>query len=426
MRSSTVNRRTAVGPAARAVPETSALDSLPVPNGSSEPFDAARFMTIALAVLLATQMLAFPFAGSQIAAALPILAGTLALMAYRGRAVVDYGLLLIWMPMIALAAAVQLFARDFSITSFALFAVLYGMLCVRIRISREEYERLLQNVVRIALVIAGTVILQHTSQFLGGPFFDARSLLPDQLAYDNYVYRQPLYWGSPYEKPNGILLLEASVTSQLLALGFIIELIRARRAWVLITLLVTLAGTFAGTGLLMVALTAPLLLLKVNRNVVIVALFATPLLLLVLLEAGWVDIVLKRLGEFGQEGTSANARFAAPAELMMEILSTGDLTQLLFGIGAGQLPQGPDILWWATTKVMAEYGLLVFALFMAYNLRWLYIGRPDFVVAWAIGWFFHVLNGALLVPAFIAIAHLVVGAYVLERATTQPTRRESG
>lgn len=383
--------------------------------------DIVPVLVIGFALLLATSLMALPLGGSQVAVAFFVYYGVIGMMLVRGRLWPDPWLLTIALPMFAIAAISQVVTREFSITSFVFFMAIYVPLCFRFRITAEEHARLINALVTITLIIAGTVFLQHASQAVGGPFFDVKSLLPQPLIFETYVYRQPLVWGSPYDKPNGILLLEASVTSQMLAFGLILEVLYRKRPWALAILGAALLATFAGTGLLLVLLCLPFLMARMNPRLIIFPLIALVLVSPILIESGWLDVVLRRLGDFDKEGTSANSRFVAPLALMADFVSTDDIVVFLFGIGAGQLPQAPGTVWWATSKLLVEYGAVTFAFYMAFLIRWMYVGRPNFIVAWAAGAIYHVLNGSLLVPFFVAFVHFTSAAYRIE-APSPPQR----
>lgn len=375
-----------------------------------------RIVAIALPLMVILGKFAAPLGGdNQIEASFVVVIAAMVGMLMVGKVVIDPMLCLAGMVFTTTAVIANLWiGRAFSLPSLLFMIALYAPLVLRFQISNPEYQRILAAYVAMSLMIAGAVALQHAMQLVGGPFFNIEAATPQAFLFREYVYIQPLVWGSAFNKPNAIFLLEASVTSQFLALGIVVELATRHRAWVLLILAAALLATFAGTGLLMLVLTAPFLLRHVRRSLVIAAIIAVPIFGVVATATGWTEIIAERVTEHEKQGSSANARFVAPFERMQATLAEPDEKHVFFGIGAGNIERHIGIVWIPVAKVLVEYGLISFVCFLWFVTLWLYRGRPVFAIAWAAGLMFHLLNGSLLVPLFLYVPYFLGAAFVVD------------
>jgi hypothetical protein len=246
---------------------------------------------------------------------------------------------------------------DFSVGSFLLVCAAYAPFVIFIPVSLELYRRCL-NAFQTMMVIAGLLtIIQNLWQVLAGwhTFPDMEKLLPEPLLMQGYAYIQPLFYGSPYIKPNAFFFLEVSILSQFTACALIIELVWFQRFWHILLYLLTLFSCFAGTGLLIIALVAPLLALHLSRRLVLIGIVPGFAALLAAFSFGWYDQIERRFSEFDQHSSSGYMRFIEPANELFKFLN--DSSSLYTGIGAGAAPKDPGVVWWPITKLVAEYGL---------------------------------------------------------------------
>lgn len=288
-----------------------------------------------------------------------------------------------------------LFATNYSFNSFALFAVLYMPMIVAFRVSEKGYRRCMDFFSTLMVAMVGIVLIQHLIQLSVGwqywPNLD--KLLPSSLLIPYFNYVQPIVWGMNYMKPNAIFFLEVSFLSQFIALALGVELVIFRRWWRIALFTSAVFMTFAGTGLLLLLLTVPVLVGRVSIRKMLVT---TALLALVGLLAwwlGWVDLVSHRFDEFSRTGASANMRFVEPYNRLVEFAS--DPNSLYRGIGAGQIEKALNFQWWPITKAILEYGIIPGLLFYGFFLYTLFNHAPRLRIAYMLAIWFS-FEGALL------------------------------
>jgi hypothetical protein len=111
----------------------------------------------------------------------------------------------------------------------------------------------------------------------------------------------------------------------------------------------------------MVALVAPLLLLKLSRRLVLIGIVPGFVAVLAAFSFGWYDQIERRFSEFGQRNSSGYMRFIEPANELSAFVNKS--SSLYTGLGAGAAPKDPGVVWWPITKLVAEYGLPTAILF---------------------------------------------------------------
>jgi hypothetical protein len=216
----------------------------------------------------------------------------------------------------------------------------------------------------LALFLCLAGILQYLAQFVIGVryAYPIEHFTPDQYLTHGYNFLNPLHYGSQTMKANGVFLLEPSYFSQLLATGFALEAAGPQRVWRLICFCVGFIVSYSGTGLLMMAVTLPTLVLVYKRYSLLVLLGLAGVTLLVAGEFVGLDIFTKRMSEFSNTGTSGYQRYVGPA-LMIDQYLLSSLQRSLFGVGAGMMMRmTPAPLYhfaetgWA--KIILEFGFV--------------------------------------------------------------------
>lgn len=251
-----------------------------------------------------------------------------------------------------------LFSRTYSLNSMALYYVLYLPFVVAFETQRATYRRCLEFFSTVMLAFAVVVWLQHLTQFTVGwqywPNLD--KLVPKRFLIPEFNYLQPIEWGVNLMKPSGVAFLEVSILSQFLTFALLIELLFLQRTWRAVFFGGTLFATFAGTGLLLLAVSLPIVLLKMNTRTFAIILATAFVAAFVALQLHWFDFVAHRFGEFQVGGSSANSRFIAPLDRIRDALA--DPTAVYAGVGAGQIERGGSTFWWPLVKASVEYGLV--------------------------------------------------------------------
>ena len=165
----------------------------------------------------------------------------------------------------------------------------YSTYIIRLNVTRDFYLRCINFFVGVMIVIAFITIVQIGGQAATGkvvvPSMD--EILPKNLIIEGFVYWQPLYWGSEIIKPPAFFFREVSFVSQFLALAIVAEIAFFRRIWRLLILIVALFSTFAGTGLLILAIMSPLLLAKLPRAGKLLTIPLVAAAVVVLSFSGW-------------------------------------------------------------------------------------------------------------------------------------------
>lgn len=220
---------------------------------------------------------------------------------------------------------------------------------------------------KIMLIIACLGVFQYFFQFLAGPqwAFIMETYVPDAFYKKGFNGMNALGFGSHVYKSNGVFFLEPSMFCQFLAIAVLIELIYFRNWLRMAAYIFGIAITFSGTGLVILFLVLPFVLLRQKRYGVVftltVLLFSAPL---------WAPYVglgtqIERATEITNNQTSGYARFISMFPFIdMYILQ--ETKTFFFGRGAGSIPWDGGILAtvdyeifspsWA--KLFFEYGFL--------------------------------------------------------------------
>jgi hypothetical protein len=163
-------------------------------------------------------------------------------------------------------------------------------------------------------------------------------------------------------------MLEPSVFSQMCAIGFIAELCGRSRYLRLALYVVALIVAYSGTGLMILAVSLPILVLMhgrwdlIGRGVFLIA------LILLLAEPLNLTVITDRFDEFQNTGSSGFARFVGWQDLFADRLWPST-TAALFGHGAGSFESasvGYTAAQMAFTKIVFEFGVLGALVYFGY------------------------------------------------------------
>ncbi len=309
--------------------------------------------------------------------------------------------------MLSVLGMLQVVRGDgFSLMSVALMSAVGLAFVPAIREGGLNMDGALRFFCNLSTCIAVLGILQFILQFVAGPdwAFPIETWLPREYRVLNINDKVPLYYGASIFKANGVVMMEPSVFSQLCALGLTAELIGGNRARRLLIYAAALVVSYSGTGLLILAVTLPLVVILHERwdllvrgliFAVVLALFADPLNL---------DVTLRRTGEFSSSGSSAAARFISWRVLFADHLWNSPVATL-FGHGAGtyaEIAAGYGASEMAHSKIIFEFGLLGGALYLAFILYCMLSSAAPWVlrIGMVITYF---MNGAYT-PATLGIA----------------------
>lgn len=315
---------------------------------------------------------------------------------------------------IAAGAATGFFAERHSPASLALMALLYAPFVFSFPTSEANFLRCLKFFSNVMVVLAAAEFLQHAIQLVASPLAwpNLYELLPKTVLIPDFNYLQPLVWRSHFDKPQAFVFLEVSLLSQYLALALAIEIAMFRRLKRVVLFTAALFATFAGTGILLIAVALPVLIGRMTiRNMLLVV--AVLLIVAGIAgEAGWLDTVGGRLGEFQKTGGSANHRFIEPFDRMVDFL--GKPGSIYSGIGAGQIEKADNRQFWPIAKATIEYGLITGLLFYAYIVYTLFDRPPSRSLAFTLLLWF-TFEGSLLTAVNPITCLLLSSLFVIER-----------
>ena len=288
-------------------------------------------------------------------------AGVLAL--HRVRTVVFLLLLALVLLGLAFHAAAPGGLPDgLNLKSLAQFLLLtaFAVLTFAEPLSERAFFRLLTL---LLLVVAIAGVAQFAAQFAGLRLFSFTGLVPDSLLFESgYNLSIPVGIGDIL-KSNGLVLVEPSVFSQLMAIGLIVEAVAFRRLTFLAAFTTGLLLSFSGTGwVVLAAFVAGAAVTSGRRGLLtaggVVLLLGVGLAIVTFAAPEFAAALVGRLDEIGHPGTSGHLRFVTPFWMLEDIL-VAHPPALLLGIGSGgsehlPLPYEYDVN--TPVKIMAEYG----------------------------------------------------------------------
>lgn len=360
-----------------------------------------------LVLVICLQRFGLAIGGSTVFVSLffgPLMLGLLLL---SGRLVVHGSSFCLLLLLLAILLPSQaLLATRFSPSSLALFLIMILPYAFRIDPRLDLYPFAVRRFRAVMLVAAGLGIYQFFGQFvLPAMFvFPIDELVPTAFLKRGYLFRNPLFFGSPYFKSNGVLFLEPSFFSQSLALGIIVELLYFGSLLRLAVLALALVLTFSGTGLMVLAIALPLIVLKRSLSVAL-GIVGAGIVVLVLASVAapeMVEAYTNRFGELGTPGTSGYARFTLPLLFALDEIMSG---RAMVGLGAGGIEEFRilvategalfDPTWF---KLLIEYGIPSFLLFLVLLVHRLIVSSRSGVLGAALFVLFTVTGGYLVDP----------------------------
>jgi len=255
-------------------------------------------------------------------------------------------------------------ASPYSAASVALLLALHLPYLLAPAGRAHDPEKVLDYFLDLVLLIAAAGIAQFAAQFsLGAHWaFPIENLMPQALVVERFNMQIPLEWGSSTYKANGLVMLEPSFFSQLLAVAIVAELLRPLRWWRLALMILALVLSYSGTGLLVLALCLPLLMLGRLRAEIVFAAVLGAVVLAAFSDNLQLERIASRATEFTSSGSSGFERFVGGYHFFSQFLWDDPLRALLgFGPGSfsdfkpmARLPVSEMSL----TKMVFEYGLL--------------------------------------------------------------------
>ena len=337
-------------------------------------------MLLLLAPLIGATLLAklsvppFGERGIAVGVGIPFAIAGLALLLGRLRLAADRA---VW----ALASTTTLFGiallrgESFSLLSLLMYAVIHLPYAVEIADGEALRERAQRFFIGLAALIGALGALQIALQFVLPVqwAFPLENFAPKGFIVAAFNQQGPVDFGSELYRANGMVMLEPSFFSQLLAVAIVAELCgRHRKAWLALFAL-ALVLSYSGTGLVVLALALPVLLLTRARMGLFVGTLLAVLMMAALAYALDAEVFAKRAAEIATPGSSGFARFVGGFYMWDQFLWHEPL-RALFGYGAGAFDRYEKLASYpvaamAITKMVFEFGVLgalVYFGFLAY------------------------------------------------------------
>jgi hypothetical protein len=304
-------------------------------------------------------------------------------------------------------------------TSLALLVAIYSIYSLRLRPGAFDSYFPYRAFSNIACLVALAGVLQFALQRIIGVenafWLDTRD---SEAILVGFLAVQPISYGSYIMKSNGFFLLEASFLSQLAGLALIIELAYFGRISRTICLICALVVALSGTGLIIVFVLGPLVLLWRRESTLFIGLTIFAFLLLGLSEALHLDTLVARSEELSSTDSSGFARFVSIFYLL-DLFTFNDALATIVGRGPGSVTefipvvnfQAHDPTW---GKVAYEYGLIGLVFYLAMII---YVTSPaPFFARTSVWILFFFLGGNLL--------NHVAHAYMLALAAWLPAQNQ--
>ena len=310
---------------------------------------------------------AYEISGSEILFGVPMILAAAGLGLLSGRLKVEPQRMAAYLLLAAIlvaesALAVQTFVMSSLILLLAM-PLAYGF---RLVAPVEPAEVHLRRFLNLAFIICLAGIAQYFGQFVLGKklVFPIESFTPHNFVTHQYNTQIPIHFGGSTYKSNGIVMLEPSYFSQLLALGFSLEFVGPKRLVRLGAYLIGFYVAYSGTGLVMLGVTITVLLIVNKRFDQLIIGLVGAVVVFMFAEQLRLDFFTKRLTEFNSTGSSGYQRYIGGLHLFNQYLWHTP-QRWLFGLGAGMMFRTTPWATFATAgtgwvKMMLEFGLVGF------------------------------------------------------------------
>jgi hypothetical protein len=343
---------------------------------------ATRVDTALLASVLFLQRFTLPFGATLLHLDLVVIGLILLYQLFSGKLVIQYDRFLWFLGLaLAITCALLLNFKSNMLTAYFQFMMLFLLFTLSRPSNPFQYKRTLQAFQFLVLLLSCVGVAQFAAQFVidGRQLLRFYGLVPD--IFLDPVHDQGSLGARTFGnliKSTGIFLAEASIFSQITALGILIEVLEFGRPRYLVVMALGFLVACSGTGLLLLLLFLPLAALRHGRaglSALLVVIFVAGLV-----TTGIFDLsaFTSRIGEFEDTGSSGFGRFVGPFWLATKQFDTASLQSLLVGSGPGSVKIVSALRYFDAVfevnwfKIFHEYGIFgcfSFGLFLASCFR---------------------------------------------------------
>lgn len=295
--------------------------------------------------------------------------------------------------------SIMIQTNAYSVNSVILMVAVYLPFILYIEVSDSTYKKLLNIYLTFMIFFGGIIFLQHIIQLIWSwrawPNMD--HIVPPEYLFDGFIYTSPISYGSHYNRPQAIFFLEPSYISQWTAIALALELVYFRRVWRMVFYAVVLLCCFAGTGMLLLLICAPVLLGRLSRRTLGIVAVMLAVIVVTIISINWVGQVGHRFTEIQRTNSSAYHRFIVPFEILSKF--TQNVSSIWVGEGPGTGNKERNEFWWVTTKLTYEYGFLTTLSFLAFFGYCLFKSAPSQRIAFMFMVFFNFMGG-FIIPVY--------------------------
>lgn len=289
-----------------------------------------------------------------------------------------------------LGAASLINVESVSVPSIAMLMVLHLPYVFHIRCSEKTRGDVLRTLLNVALIIALCGLFQFAMQSFAygalptGWLYPIENLLPASWRVTGFNMQIPLSYGSTVYRANGIFMQEPSFYSQFLAIAVLAELVSFNRMWRVLLLMIAIVVAQSGTGLILLGVCLPLLVIAYRRGDLLVG----GLIVLGILALSGpllhVDNLIGRIGEFSSTKSSAYERFVGGFHVFDVALAEAPM-RAMFGFGAGTYREvvqslGHPAAEMALFKMVMEFGVIGALSYFGFIFYCFFSARGPFVL----------------------------------------------
>ncbi|MEC5387841.1 hypothetical protein VVD49_19065 [Uliginosibacterium sp. H3] len=318
-----------------------------------------------------------PFGAKGLALAMPLAFIVIFVQALRGTLVFDPIRLACFLLILVITLGLPvLHGEHFSLPSVALLIVLFLPFACRFPNTSVTFDDALGVLLGLCKLIAILGLGQYLLQFFlpHEMLFPVEYYVPEFMRVSLFANEGPLAYGSALYRSNGVVMLEPSVYSQLMALGVIAELSTRNRILHALLYFAALVVSYSGTGIMALALAMPILIVSQRRWDLLIYILVVAAVISVFSPYLNLDIFINRSGELSSQstGSSGYARFLG-GFFTFNHFSQDSLYYTLFGHGPGSARALIDRSPFPTAemtlfKSILELGIVGSFLFLGYVL----------------------------------------------------------
>ncbi len=393
------------------------------PRPRSVPASATGHLIAILLVILLTQRLAVPLGeAGQLPVTVPLCLAVVAHGLSTNQLRLDRVRVSLFVIAMAGLVAVTVIAgvnrQSPSAMSLLMVAAIYLLLLVEApKLTTREFNRVLDVFVVVMRWSSVLGLLQLAVQYAGVPGGDwLAPVVPADFLVQGYNSGDPLEYGSPIIRVNGLIFLEPSFLSFFLGLAAVVALWRGKGVLTVSLLLLGIIPTSAGNGVVVFGLGLAAISLSSRRGrlrMLVVPMAAT---LALAVATPFGNRFVSRTAEFGQSDASANLRIVEPYVRFFD-LWLENAQAMVWGYGAGNssgilnASQTDGLLTPILPKLVLEYGLFATVGFLLFLMWALFAGHGH--GPWTAGLLisYAVVNAAFLQPTMalttVVFVHLL-------------------